>query len=354
MKSYFGLFHAPSVGPVDCTVLVFDKRLSIGYTDASGINRMEPWILRDITYRYEASLNQTHIRHRRAPGEIQIAGEDAFRQLRMQEEERNAPWFRSGAGREWIRNGTLVLGLLGFLVLMYLLLVPWLSEKLATRVSVKTEQRLGDAVYDAMGLSEQEDTAASRVLNDFFRAMEVPTRYDIRITVVRENVVNAFAVPGGRIVVYRALLDQIRTYPELAALLSHEFTHVNNQHATKRIFRMLGSKVFLGLLFGSFGTVSAVLVNHADNLKNLTYSRRLEKEADLDGLAILLQRGIDPRGFEDLFRHLEESAPASSLPEFMGSHPDLAKRSAYIRDAAKRADVREDVRLKTIFEELEY
>ncbi|MFM2139165.1 MAG: hypothetical protein RJA57_1472, partial [Bacteroidota bacterium] len=72
MKSYFGLFHAPGAGPVDCTVLVFDKRLSIGYTDASGSNRMEPWMLREITYRYEPALQQTHIRHRRLPGELQI------------------------------------------------------------------------------------------------------------------------------------------------------------------------------------------------------------------------------------------------------------------------------------------
>ena len=102
--------------------------------------------------------------------------------------------------------------------------------------------------------------------------MDVPTAYRIRITVVNDNVVNAFALPGGRIVVYTALLKQIKSYPELAALLSHEFTHINNKHSTKSIFRRLGSKVFIGLLFGRFGTVTSVLVNHADNLKSLTYS----------------------------------------------------------------------------------
>ncbi len=109
----------------------------------------------------------------------------------------------------------------------------------------------------------------------------------IRITVVNDNTVNAFALPGGRIVVYSALLKEIGSYPELAALLSHEFTHVNNRHSTKSIFRNLGSKVFLGLLFGKFGSVTAVLVDHADNLKSLKYSRKLEKEADIEGLAII-------------------------------------------------------------------
>jgi predicted Zn-dependent protease len=190
------------------------------------------------------------------------------------------------------------------------------------------------------------------VLNEFFREMDVPTAYDIKITVVNDNVVNAFALPGGRIVVYKALLQQIGSYPELAALLSHEFTHINNKHSTKSIFRRLGSKVFLGLLFGRFGTVTSVLVDHADNLKNLKYSRKLEKEADTEGLQILTQRKIDPRGFVDLFTHLGQSAPGSVIPEFLASHPDIEKRIEYIKEASKDAPVEENAELKAIFDKL--
>ena len=131
-----------------------------------------------------------------------------------------------------------------------------------------------------------------------------------------------------------------------------QFTHINNKHSTKRIFRQLGSKVFLGLLFGRFGTVTSVVVNHADNLKSLTYSRSLEKEADQDGLAILTKRGIDPKGFTDLFNHLKEAAPVNSMPEFLGSHPDVDKRIAYIQETSQNATVKEDVQLKAIFEKL--
>jgi predicted Zn-dependent protease len=232
-----------------------------------------------------------------------------------------------------------------------MLIVPWLSAKLASRISIRTEQKLGNAVYDALALQEREDTAASAVLNEFFKAMEVPSSYEIKITVVNDNVVNAFALPGGRIVVYRALLDKIETYPELAAMLSHEFTHINNKHSTKSIFRRLGSKVFLGLLFGRFGSVTNVLVNHADNLKNLKYSRSLEKEADMEGLALLMKRRIDPAGFSSLFDHLKE-AGGTALPEFLVSHPDTDKRIKYISEAAKNATTEENEILKTIFEKL--
>lgn len=352
VKSYFGTYSSSGIGPIESTVLVFDKNLSIGYKAADGSNVMVSWPIKDVEAGFDFATQSTRLRNSLLPGELIIEGNDAAAFVKSIQAERQKPWHQKSSGKEWIRNSLLLLGIAGLLVLLYLLIVPWLSQKLASKVSVKTEQQLGEAVYDALGLSAQEDTAATAVLNEFFKAMDVPTAYDIRISVVNDNVVNAFALPGGRIVVYKALLKQIQSYPELAALLSHEFTHINNKHSTKRIFRSLGSKVFLGLLFGRFGTVTSVLVNHADNLKNLTYSRSLEKEADVEGLELLVQRKIDPRGFEDLFNHLKASAPESSLPEFLGSHPDTDKRIRYIREAAANVVVAEDAGLKAIFEKL--
>lgn len=352
MKSYFGVYTSPGHNPVDCTVLVFDKNLSIGYKSDDESNRSVNWMLREVLVNFELARQSTVLRHSKLPGELMIEGRAAADFVGSMQKEMQKPWHQKSSGKEWIRNSLLFLGIAGILVLLYLLIVPWLSEKLAAKVPVKTEMQLGNAVYDAMGMQAQEDTAASRLLNEFFREMEIPTAYDIRISVVNDNVVNAFALPGGRIVVYKALLQQINSYPELAALLSHEFTHIQNKHSTKSIFRRFGSKVFLGLLFGSFGSVTSVLVNNADNLKQLTYSRKLEKEADTEGLEILVQRKIDPRGFVDLFTHLGESAPGSVIPEFLASHPDIEKRIGYIKEASKNAAVAEDVQLKAIFDQL--
>ena len=142
------------------------------------------------------------------------------------------------------------------------------------------------------------------------------------------------------------------SYPELAALLSHEFSHVSNQHSTKSIFRRLGSRIFISLLFGQMGSVTAVLADQADNLKSLRYSRSLEKEADIDGLKILTDRKIDPKGFSDLFQHLKESGPSRSIPEFLGSHPDTDNRIDYIGKASHNSTIVEDTILKTIFENI--
>lgn len=354
MKSYFASYLVNhGAEPRDSTILIFDKNLSIGYRNDAGVNEMESWLIKEVDVVYDLPTQQTKITHSRKNGSVVfIPGKEALTHINELQAEQQKAWHKRKGGKEWIRNGLLLIGILGLLFLLYLLIVPWLSEKMASKVSVKTEQQLGDAVYSSMNLGLQEDTAASAVLNDFFKQMKVATAYDIRITVVNDNVVNAFALPGGRIVVYSALLKQIQTYPELAALLSHEFTHINNKHSTKSIFRRLGSKVFISLLFGRFGSVSSVLISHADDLKSLTYSRKLEKEADTEGLAILTQRKIDPDGFVSLFTHLKDSAPADMLPEFLGSHPDIDKRIAYIKEASKEAPVGEDAQLKAIFEKL--
>ena len=355
MKSYFGTYLQAGNPAIESTVLIFDKYLSIGFRDASGGNRTLNWNLREVESQFIPSLLQTRIRHLRLSGEeLLIDGNDADDFIRSLISERQKPWHQRSSGKEWIRNTLLLLSILALLFIIYLLIVPWMSSKLASKVSIHTERQLGDAVYDAMNLAAREDTAASFVLNEFFAEMDVATPYEIRISVVRDEVVNAFALPGGRIVVYSALLKKLPSYPALAALLSHEFVHVNDKHSTRSIFRRMGSKVFIGLLFGKFGNVTAVLVDQADNLKSLKYSRTLEKEADMKGLEILAGRKIDPRGFVTLFRKLEESAPGGRLPEMLASHPNIGNRVSYVERSSGGLDVKENERLKMIFEKLKY
>lgn len=354
MKTWFGTYAtSPHAEPVEATVLVYDKKIMIGYRLEDGSNNTTVWDILDAESVFDHSLQSTKITNGTQTGaKLLIDGKAAADFIHQLQEEQKKPWHKKEKAKEQGRYLLIFLGIVGILVAAYFLLVPWLSEKLASNVSVKTEEQFGDAAYDALALSAQEDKPATVILNDFFTAMKVPTDYDIRITVVKSEVVNAFALPGGRIVVYSALLKQLKTYPELAALLSHEFVHVNNKHPTKSIFRQLGSKVFLSLLFGKFSSVTSVMIDQADQFKSLKYSRALEKEADMEGLNILKERKINPGGFAALFTHLKESAPASAMPEFLNSHPDIDKRVEYIRNESKNITIEENEVLKTIFEKL--
>ncbi|MCK7559120.1 M48 family metallopeptidase [Chitinophaga sedimenti] len=107
----------------------------------------------------------------------------------------------------------------------------------------------------------------TKLANDFFKQLKIKTAYDIRITVVKDDQLNAFAVPGGHIVVYDKLIKQMKGPGELAALLSHEYSHVELRHTTKTMFRSMGTYVMLSLVFGDLTGVAGVVVENAHSLK---------------------------------------------------------------------------------------
>jgi Zn-dependent protease with chaperone function len=216
------------------------------------------------------------------------------------------------------------------LLAMYFWLVPYLSVRLAEKVPVSYEENLGQKMFEAMAATYQIDDTKTKYINQFFKQLDIPTPYPVHITVVKSDIVNAFALPGGNIVVYDKILARLNDYSELAALLSHEFTHVQNRHTTKSLFRQMGNSVFLSVITGNTGAVSNVIIRNADNLKSLSYGRSLEKEADLGGLKILSDRKIDANGFIKLFEMLKKQG-GRQTSEWMSDHPDLNRRIRYIK-----------------------
>jgi beta-barrel assembly-enhancing protease len=196
---------------------------------------------------------------------------------------------------------------------------------------VKFEERIGNGLYNAVMQGYTKDPQKTKLLNDFFAEMKVATKYNIDITVVQSDVSNAFALPGGNIVVFSDILKKMDGYEELAALLAHEFTHVNNKHTTKSLFRSMGNVFFFSMLFGNMGSVANVIIANADRLKTLKYSRSLEKEADLEGMQLLSERRIDCNGFIKLFQLLQ-GEQLKTTSEWLNSHPDLENRMAYIKE----------------------
>ena len=140
------------------------------------------------------------------------------------------------------------------LVSAYIWVVPFLAERLANKVPVSYEERLGDGMYNALREGFKIDATKTAYINDFFRELNIDSKYNIRITVVNENVANAFAIPGGNIVVYDKILMGMNGYEDLAALLSHEFTHVDQKHTTRSLFRQMASSLFqIRMTAGPFG-----------------------------------------------------------------------------------------------------
>ena len=216
--------------------------------------------------------------------------------------------------------------LFGSLVALYFVGMPWLAKKVCSKIPVEQEVKFGAQMYASITSQSKVDKAKSNQLNLFFKQLKINSEYPIKITVLDEDVMNAYATAGGYIYVYSGMLNKMQTKEELAALLAHEYSHIELKHTLQSMIENMGSYTLLSILFGD---VSTIIINNINELKSLHFSRQLEKEADLNGLILVTQSHLSAQGFVDLF-NLLKSENNSSVSELVSSHPDLDSRINYI------------------------
>lgn len=228
--------------------------------------------------------------------------------------------------------------------LLLLLLVLWASyvwllPAIATygaKVFPKDyEIELGQKMYQSVLEGEQIDSSKTMAINQFFNQLKIDKSYPVKITVVKSNITNAFALPGGGIVVYDAIINNMSSPEQLAALLAHEYSHVELKHATRNLFRTLSGYLFLSVIFGDMSGVGGVLIENAHQLRNLSYSRELETEADNQGLKVLKHNNLNYMGMIDLFELLKKESNGVEVNELISTHPDLDNRIQNVHDFAK-------------------
>lgn len=165
-----------------------------------------------------------------------------------------------------------------------------------------------------------------------------------RFYLIRDNALNAFAVPGGHIAVNTGLIMATQTEAELASVVAHEVAHVTQHHLARMLeeskgegLKMLGALAAAILLGGQAGQAAMVAANASAIENQLEYSRGFEKEADGIGLRTLARAGYDPRAMPTFFERLQRWARVyeSGAPEFLRTHPLTTNR---IADTRTRAD----------------
>jgi Zn-dependent protease with chaperone function len=237
------------------------------------------------------------------------------------------------AGRRW---PLVVLGAaMGAIVVMTVLYrwgIPAAADVLAARVPVSWEDRLGAAIVDRLAptarrCSATAGQAALDKLLDRITAAE-PSPYRFHIRVVDDATVNAFAAPGGHLVLFRGLLDRARTPEEVAGVIAHEAEHVLRRHATRAIIQRASTGVLVASVFGD---VSGLIASAA----TLAYSREHEAEADAEGLRLLRAARLDPRGMIAFFETMiEEERRVPQAVRYLSTHPATADRIARLRALA--------------------
>ncbi|MBK0404621.1 M48 family metallopeptidase [Adhaeribacter sp. BT258] len=214
----------------------------------------------------------------------------------------------------------------------YFWLIPKTAEVIAENLPVSAEAKLGQALIDGMLEAEEKDSVKTMYAQRFFNLLHAsPQSGKVSVTVVKHRQANAFAVPGGHIVVYEPIIHLTDSYEEFAGLIAHENAHLQHRHSLKALFRNLSSYFLVSLLFGDLNGIMVVVAENANSLKSLEYNRELEKEADMTGLALLEQKHIDPNGMVGLFSALKDEKENIDLPEFLSTHPVLDSRINYLK-----------------------
>ncbi len=223
--------------------------------------------------------------------------------------------------------------LIGFVTIHFL---PQLARPLAVLAPLEWEQSVGAAVMDTIpGANrvcghEKGRHALDRLTATLGDVMELP--YPVRVNVSRLTSENAFAVPGGSIVIGNRLIRKMESPDELAAVLAHEMAHVAERHPATRAIQVFGITLILQLISGGGSELGELLADGAGMLLLLSYSRDDERRADALALRALSDTGIDAGGFAVLLKRMEKKSRESanggsdSVFSWLSTHPSFKER----------------------------
>jgi predicted Zn-dependent protease len=230
----------------------------------------------------------------------------------------------------------LVVLLLALVCGIYMILTEAIPLAVVTFISKKEEAALGEKLYQSVIKEATIDTALSTLSNQFVNNIDLSDQYPIQVTVLKDDQVNAFELPGGHIIVYSGILPYMHSQEEFVALLSHEASHINNRHSLKAIAKSISSSLALSIILNDAGGVTKGIIENANSIYSLNYSRSLERQADGEGLKLMVKNNIDPKGMKRLMQDLlkaEKDLPTSM--SFLSNHPLTKERIKNIDDFIK-------------------
>lgn len=217
--------------------------------------------------------------------------------------------------------------------------VPITGRQQLNAVDPATAAKLGDEAFAQVKAQNpiSHDPAANAMVDRVGRRLAAASglKEDWEFIVIDEPQVNAFALPGGKVAVYKGLLPVAQDDAGLATVLGHEIGHVMAHHAAERITRSQLIEAGTNLVAAALGgdpqsdqTIGALLGAGATFGIEMPFSREQEYEADHIGLDLMARAGYDPHAAVAFWQRMTARAGAGSTPEFLSDHPSDANRVA--------------------------
>ena len=217
--------------------------------------------------------------------------------------------------------------------------IPTLTDLVVVYLPVRWEEKLGAQVVLLLApedrrIDDPNCQKAIEHLADLLMETEQTSPYRLQIILKRDPIINAFAAPGGYIVIHDGLLRKTKSPEELVGVLAHEIQHILQRHSTRAILRELSIGVLFSALSGDAGGMYYALET-VRTLGGLRFQRQDEVEADQKGMQMLQKAKIDPKGMITFFETLKEEV--GDIPRFLSyvsTHPRTEERIEQLKQMA--------------------
>ncbi len=227
----------------------------------------------------------------------------------------------------WQQLLILIGGFVAVIILIIWALISLFASLLVWLIPPELEAQIGSVL-----IKEYEQKATKGIVQDTLNALQdlleakqpAKDRRDLKVIYLPDKTVNAFAIPGDRIIIFRGLLENVKSENELMMVLGHEIGHFANRDHLRGIARSLSLQIILSLIIGnnsglqSLGSLTAAITQ-------ASFSQNQELAADRVGLDLLVGVYGHAGGAIDFFDRLGKNSSANTL-SFFSTHPHPDKR----------------------------
>ena len=230
---------------------------------------------------------------------------------------------------------------LAFIISLFLLKNTFV-EALARKAPIEWEAKIGDKLFESLKYQyefihndslEREFLIAAKPLIDQIRKEGTKVEFYF----IKQASINAFALPGGKVVIQTGLIDHAKSWEEVLGVVGHELAHVTRRHHLRGVINNLGLFVLVSSFIGDFNSAAGAIINTGGDLASLSNDRAFETEADETGMNYLIASQIDPKGMISFFKTLkkESGSKMEDYTSFMSTHPATSERIQHLNDILK-------------------
>ena len=192
-------------------------------------------------------------------------------------------------------------------------------------LKLKTEATTAGTLNQDPALLKRVTTIANRLTPQTGVFRQDAPGWKWEANVITSDQVNAFCMPGGKIMVYTGLAQQLKlSDDELAVVMGHEMAHALREHSREQVSQAMAAQTAIGVgtaILGLGQASTEIAGTVYESLIATRFSRTDETEADRIGLELMARAGYDPRAGVSLWQKMGGAKSGSAPPEFLSSHP---------------------------------